>query len=367
MSDSVAPFVPPHCPRSDCPYHVCATGWRWARHGWYTRQAAPQRVRRFRCAHCGHTFSEQSFRTDYWLRRPDVLAAIARRLLGCSGYRQLARELACSHPTVMAQARRLGRHALLWLWGHRPQGPLREPVVVDGFESFAFSQYQPLYLNLVVGADSHYLYGFTHTRLRRKGRMTAAQKRRRAALERTFGRPDPRGIELDTAEALRLAAPRPQPLVVRSDEHADYPRALERLRRAGYALRHECTPSVRARTAGNPLFPVNRQDLWLRHAGANHKRETIAFSKRHQAVLERAAWQALWLNWTKPFSENHGGGTPAMRAGLARRPVPVRELLARRGFPLRVCLPEPWAGYYWSSIPTPGIANERRHAPRLAG
>jgi transposase-like protein len=365
MENVPAPFVPPHCPRSDCAHHVCTAGWRWVRYGSYRRQAAPQRIRRFRCGHCGHTFSEQSFRSDYWLRRPGVLASLAPRLLGCTGYRQLARELGCAPSTVMRQAPRLGRHALLWLWQHRPRGPVTEPVVVDGFESFAFSQYHPLYLNLVVGAASHYLYAFTHTALRRKGRMSARQKRRRAELERRHGRPDPRGIEQGTAAALRLAAPAPQPLVVRSDEHTDYPRALARLH--GYAVRHECTPSVQARTAGNPLFPVNRQDLWLRHAGANHKRETIAFSKRHQAVVERAAWQALWLNWSKPFSENHGGGTPAMRLGLSQRPVPIRELLARRLFPERVRLPEPWAGYYWGAVRTARIPSERRHSARLAG
>ena len=75
--------------------------------------------------------------------------------------------------------------------------------------------------------------------------------------------------------------------MVRSDEHPAYPRALRRL--AGYAIRHERTPSVAARTAGNPLFPVNLLDLLLRHNSAHHKRETIAFTKRHQAVIERAA------------------------------------------------------------------------------
>ena len=117
--------------------------------------------------------------------------------------------------------------------------------------------------------------------------MTAKQKRRRAMLEARYGRPDPRGIERDTRAALQLAVPQPQALVVRSDEHDDYPRAMQHLR--GYAIMHERTSSKEARTSGNPLFPVNRLDLLLRHNSANHKRETIAFSKRHQAVVERAA------------------------------------------------------------------------------
>lgn len=364
MSSPEPPFVPPHCPRRDCRSHRCERGWRWTRHGSFHRQAVPQRIARFRCGHCGHTFSTQSFRADYWLRRPDVLPRTAARLLACSGYRQSARRPRCSPSTVQRHAARLGRLALLYLWQHRPRGPLREPVVVDGFESFAHSQYHPLHLNLVVGAHSHYVYAFTHAELRRKGRMTAYQRRRRAALEAAHGRADPQAVELAMAEALALAAPQPQALVVRSDEHDAYPRAFRR--RPELAITHQRTSSRAARTAGNPLFPVNRVDLQLRHNSANHKRETIAFSKRHQSVVERAALLLLWLNFAKPFSERHDGGTPAMRLGLCERAIPVDELVRQRLFPDRVALPEPWARYYRGELPTRRFPRERRHRLQLA-
>jgi len=364
MASGLAPFVPPHCPRSDCRFHRCATGWRWKRHGTFTRASAPHRIARFRCGHCGHTFSQQSFANTYWLRRPDVLEPTAHRQLACSGYRQIAREARCHHTTVLRHSRRLGRLALLYLWGHRPRGPLAEPVVVDGFESFACSQYHPHYLNLVVGAHSHHCYAFTFTELRRKGRMSEPQKRRRAGLEARFGRPDPRGIEIGTATALRLAASQPQALTVRSDEHRAYPRALARLE--GYRIRHEMTPSLQARTPANPLFAVNRMDLLLRHNSANHKRETIAFSKANQGAIERAAWLLCWQNFSKRFSERHGGGTPAMRLGLRERPIPIRELLAERLFPMRVDLPPEWARYYRGEIATRRLAREHRHRLKLA-
>ena len=215
----------------------------------------------------------------------------------------------------------------------------------------------------MVGAESHYAYAFTHSELRRKGRMTAGQKRRRAKLEAEFGRPDPRAIEDGTLTALRIAAPRAQTLVVRSDEHHAYPQALKRL---GYPVQHQRTSSLEARTAGNPLFPVNRLDLHLRHGSANHKRETIAFSKRHQSVIERAAWLLVWLNWGKQFSENNGGGTPAMRAGLAERPIPIAEILSRRLFPKRVPLPQEWRKYYCGEVRTRRIKREKRHRLKLA-
>lgn len=357
-------WVPPHCPRSDCRFHRSTLGWRWRRHGSFTRDCSPHRIPRFRCGHCGHTFSSQTFSTTYWLKRADVLERTAHQLLACSGFRQIAREPRCSPSTVRRHAGRLGRHALLWLQLHRPRGPLPEPVVVDGFESFAYSQYHPLYLNLVVGSQSHYTYALTLTELRRKGRMTLAQRRRRAELELHHGRPDPRGIETGTRAALKLAVPEPQELVVRSDEHKDYPRALRGLPQ--HRIRHERTRSREARTSGNPLFPVNRLDLLLRHNSANHKRETIAYSRTFQSVVERAAWLLAWLNWTKPFSERHGGGTPAMRLKLIDRPVPIEELLRRRLFPSRVGLPQPWELYYWGRLRTRRFDRERGHHLKLA-
>jgi transposase-like protein len=364
MPSHDAAFVPPHCPRSDCRFHRSRDGWRWRRHGSFSRDCSPHRIPRFRCGHCGHTFSSQTFSTTYWLKRPDVFERTAYQLLACSGFRQIARRPGCSPSTVRRHAARLGRHALLWLQLHRPPGPLPEPVALDGFEGFAFSQYHPLYLNLVVGSGSHYAYAFTFTELRRKGRMTERQKRRRAEIELYHGRPDPRGIETGTRDALRLAVPEPQALVVRSDEHADYPPALAGL--PGYRIRHERTSSLEARTAGNPLFPVNRLDLLLRHNSANHKRETIAFSKRRQSALERAAWLILWLNFVKPFSERHGGGTPAMRLGVRAGPETLGSLLARRLFPARVALPEIWKEYYERRVPTRALPRIRRHQLKLA-
>ena len=366
MDTEAAPFTPPFCPRSHCRFHRSRPGWRWQRHGWFRRQASPRRIPRFRCAHCKHTFSSQTFSATYWLKRPDVFLPAAFAVLACSGYRQTARERRCSPRTVQRHVDRIGRHALLLLWERRPRGAIEEPVVVDGFEGFAYSQYHPLYLNLVVGSGSHYGYAFTHSELRRKGHMTSGQKRRRVWLETEYGRPDSKAIEIGTAAAVRIAAPVPQALVVRSDEHRAYPPALEQLERLGYDITHERTSSLEARTAGNPLFPVNRLDLLFRHNSANHKRETIAFSKRHQGAIGRAAWLIAWQNFTKPFSERHGGGTPAMRLGLCDRPIPVPELLQERLFESRVQLPEEWRRYYYGEVRTRRIRNEQRHTLKLA-
>src|SRR5678809_1753950 len=286
MDTVASSFKPPFCPRPRCRFHLHPQGWRWVRYGFYTRQCLPRTIPRFRCRHCGSTFSSQSFSTTYYLKRPTLLEPIFYRLLSCAGYRQIAREARCHPTTVMGQATRLGRHALLFLHEYRPRGPVREPLVIDGFESFAYSQYHPLHINLAVGAESHFIYAFTYAELRRKGTMRPEQKRRRERLEEEFGRPNPKAIEHSIADLVRLAAPHDRKLTIRSDEHPAYPRAF---RRVGKTIRHECTPSIAARTPHNPLFPVNLADLQFRHNSANHKRETIAFSKSHQSVVDRAA------------------------------------------------------------------------------
>jgi transposase-like protein len=355
-------FIPPHCPLKHCRYHQSGVGWRWIRFGYYRRQCSPQRIRRFRCLACRRTFSTQTFSTTYYLKRPQLLEAVAHRLLACSGYRQIAREARCAPTTVMGLVPRIGRHALALLHELRPPAPA-EPLVIDGFESFAYSQYHPLHLNLAVGARTHFVYGFTFAPLRRKGTMTDQQRARREAIEALHGRPDPRALEMSIADLVRIATPGPE-VAIRSDEHPAYPRAFRRL--AGYTVHHECTPSVLARTPGNPLFPVNLLDLLLRHNSANHKRETIAFSKRHQSTIERAAWLLAWRNWGKHFSERKRKGSPAMRRGLTDTVWSVRRLLDGRRFYTRMELPESWRAYYRRDIDTPGIRNPRRHALRRA-
>lgn len=360
----MAGFTPPFCPNPACDFHRDPQGWRFVRWGTYVRTCPRVRtVARYRCSHCRRTFSRQTFATTYWLRRPELLVPIAKALVAASGLRQIARSLACSPSTVQTHTGRVGRHALLFQETHRPPLP-REPLVVDGFESFAFSQNYPLHLNLAVGAESHFVYAFTESELRRKGRMTAAQRERRAREERSVGRPDPRAIEKGITALLAWVVPSGAEVLVRSDEHRAYPRAVARLR--DRRIRHEVTSSREARTAGNPLFAVNRQDAMLRHSSANHRRETLAYSKLRAAVIERAAWQALFMNYLKSFSEKRRDATPAQRLGQATRKLTVREVLRVRLFPSRMALGPELRRYYERRVATRRIPQMRPHALRYA-
>jgi hypothetical protein len=285
-------------------------------------------------------------------------------VLSCSGYRQIAREFGVSPTTVLRQVARLGRHCWLVQELHRPRAPLAEPLVIDGFESFELSQYWPLHINTAVGTHSHFVYAFTDSELRRKGRMTPHQRRRRAELEEKYGRPDPKSIEREVAELLRLVVRRPGSVEVRSDEHPAYPRAFRRL--AAIEVTHRVTHSTRPRTPQNPLFPANLLDLLIRHNGSNHKRETIAFSKRRQSAVERMAMLQVWRNFMKPVSERRRDATPAERLGITRRRWRIRDVLARRLFPSRVSLPARLMMYYRREIQTRQLSINCSHDLRYA-
>jgi transposase-like protein len=359
-----ARFQPPFCPNPDCDFHQKSTTWRFKRIGFYLRQTPPHRVQRYLCTHCNRSFGTQTFHPTYWLKRPDLLQPLFWRLLACSGYRQIAREFAVSPTTVLGQAARLGRHCWLVQEQHRPRSPLAEPLVIDGFESFEYSQYWPLHLNTAVGAHSHFVYAFTDSELRRKGRMTPHQRRRRTELEARYGRPDPKSIEKGVAELLRLVVRGTGSIEVRSDEHPAYPHAFRRL--VGIEVTHRMTHSTAPRTPQNPLFPANLLDLLIRHNGSNHKRETIAFSKRRQSAVERMAVLQVWRNFMKPVSERRRDATPAERLGITRRRWGIRDLLGRRLFPSRVGFPERLGAYYRREIETRQLGANRRHALRYA-
>ena len=359
MGTRTAAFVPPFCPRASCTYHQRSSGWRFKKSGFYTRLTPPYRVQRFLCATCRCSFSSQTFAVTYWLKRPDLFHALFHLVLGCSGYRQLGRTFGVSHTTILRQTERLARHCLLFQQRFRPRALLDEPLVVDGFETFEFSQYFPCHLNLAVGAHSHFFYAFTDSELRRKGRMTAFQKKRRQKLEHQLGRPDPKAIEKEMAALLRLVPTRSRCVQLLSDEHPAYPRALRRLPER--LFEHRVTSSKEPRTADNPLFPVNLLDLLLRHSSSNHKRETIAFSKRRQNIVEKALILQVWRNFVKSWSERRRDAPPGVRLGLIERALSVKEILAKRLFRSRIRLPERLERYYRRTLQTRAIPNGRTH------
>jgi transposase-like protein len=360
MASNATGWHPPHCPNPNCTYFMrLRDNWRFKRKGFYARHCSPHRIQRFTCLACQRTFSSQTFSTTYWQKRPELAPRIFSMVVGCMGNRQMARALGCSPSTVAHHIARLGRHSLLVQADALACIRYAGEVAIDGFESFEWSQYFPFHHNVAVAVESGYFLFHTDSPLRRKGRMTAFQKTRRAALEKRFGRAHPRAVEEGVRELLETLRQPGHSMVVRSDDHRAYPRAI---RRVPAEILHRVTPSRDRRDPNNPLWEVNLLDLMIRHSTASHKRETIAWAKRRQASVEKLAIFQVWRNYIKKRREKGGNVTAAMLMGLTRRPWRVRDVLAHRRFFDRVCVPPPWQAYYRREIDTRALPTHRRHA-----
>ena len=365
MNHAPAFWAPPFCPNPKCRFHKGDTTlWKSVKIGFYSRKTPPYRVERRRCVTCRRRFATQTFSPTYWLHRPQLLVPVFHRLVSCSGLRQIAAEFKASPETIARLAGRLGRLSLLYHEQNRPHGPLREPLAADSFESFEHSQYFPTSFHVAAGRSSHFFYGFTDSELRRKGTMTRSQKKKRAQLEEKLGRPAGKAVELDFAHLLEIVAEKPQSVLLATDRHRAYPRAVRRLRHL--KVDHTTISSRDARTPQNPLFPINLLDLLIRHGSANHKRETIAFSKRRNCAAERLAIFLVWRNWMRPYSIRRRGKTPAMRLVLIHHRVSVEEFLKERLFPSRIELPTRWKEYYARLVPTRAIPRGRKHLLKYA-
>ncbi|MGH0037704.1 MAG: hypothetical protein ACQGVK_21955, partial [Myxococcota bacterium] len=106
--------------------------------------------------------------------------------------------------------------------------------------------------------------------------------------------------------------------------------------------------------------------LLLRHTAANHKRQTIAFSKRRQGALYRAAIFMVWRNYVKWSAEGTKKPPPGVRIGVIGERQSVAGLLEGRRFPWRTSLRGWLERCYYGRIPTRAVPNGRTHALRYA-
>jgi len=372
-------FQPHFCPRRECPEHVrAAPGYRFRRIGYYATRRR-WRIPRFLCLTCQGSFSRQSFAVSYYCKRPELLRPVAAGLVGGSAHRQLARTLGCAPSTVDRMAARLGRHALLLLARARGElaGRVAEPFVLDHFETFEFTQDFPFGVATLVGSRSWFVYDLDPAPHARAGRITETQRQRLAERPR---RPRGGGYLGSTRRVLdhlvSLASP-DRPLSLRSDGHPAYDQAVaEHPARARFALERYPNPprgpkgsprSPEARLRDARLFPVDLLHKILRHSVAHHRRETIAFGRRLNALMERLFLAAAWRNFVKRRSERtRRSGTPAMALGLTTEPWDWRKVLSRRLFPARQPTPATWAFLYRRLWTTPLFPTNSRHQLKRA-
>ena len=354
-------------------------GFRFQRSGFYQRKKDRKKVQRFVCMHCKRSFSQQSFDCTYYLKRPELLAPTFAGLNAGSAHRQLARSLGCAPSTITRLSQRLGRHGMLLHAKALAQLlSIDEAIVFDHFETFSFSQWDPVGIATPVGASSLFVYGLEPAPHCRGGKVSPYQQRKRDLKQVP---PPPKGsVERSTRKVLDVLAeraPKEGTLELISDGHEAYVKALEaNPQKARFT--HEIYPNPKRGPKGAPrskaakardqaMFPVDRLHGLLRHSSANHKRETIAFGRRTNALIERGYVFAAWRNFSKGRSERKGDKTtPAMTLGLTDEPWSWERMLARRLFVDRVTMPPGMMKAYRREWITPALGHNAQHTLKRA-
>jgi hypothetical protein len=311
---------------------------------------------------------------SYYKKRPELLRPVAAGLVAGSALRQIARSLECAPTTVAGISAHLGRHAMLLQARalSRLRGRVDEPVVFDHFETFEFTQDFQFGVGTAVGARSWFVYGLDPAPHGRSGRRSPAQQRRLRSRPKRATRGRYAGSTRRVLDLLFTLHRPDRTLVLRSDAHPDYRRAL---------FKHPHRNSIRVESHPNPprgargaprsrqavdrdraMFPVDLLHKILRHTLAHHRRETIAFARRINAAMERLFLTAVWRNFVKKRTERRPSKTtPAMSLGLSDAPWTWKRVLSRRLFFDRIDLPEPWPVLYRREWTTPLLSSNTRH------
>lgn len=308
--------IPPFCPNSDCIYHVPDHIPKGTQRTWYHRDGTYRTkrhaaIQRFVCTSCGTKFSSQTFSLGYGLKK-DISFSDTFKYITQSGagIRPLARIHGVTDKVILNRISRLARQAIALHAALRDHLPLQEDLTADGFESFTYSQYFPNNIHLLIGKESQYFYGADYAHLKRKGRMTEAQKQRRKKLYTRF---QPRKGEISRSfirllrQFQRYFEKRAVDAVqLFTDEKLEYSRVLQdsplfRTYRKQAAFAHIRIPSTLPRTLRNDLFAVNYYDRELRKDQCNHVRETVMFSRDVNNCMERLWLYAAYHNYVKPY------------------------------------------------------------------
>jgi hypothetical protein len=232
---------------------------------------------------------------------------------------------------------------------------IEEPIVFDGLENFAESQYNPNNINQAIGKNSYFIYDFSYAPMNRKGTMSPRQHGINLSLEKNKGRHETSAIRKSTADILRRLFERKSPgksFVLYSDKHFQYRKAIQ-IDLKDLDITHITISSKDTRNYQNHLFAINHADLLIRQYIGAFSRETICFSKTAQRMVGKYALFAAFKNYMRPIfvkkqkkRPETNVVTPAMELGITSKILQFHEFFDLRRLPSQVKLHTEFQAYH---------------------
>ena len=337
-------FQPTRCPYPHCPSRS-GQPFAYRRRGWFQRRCDKKIVPRFRCLVCHLSFSEQTFRVDYRLKRPLLLPRFFLDRISKVTHRQSARNHACSRSTEERHFGRLREHCQafqeLRMAEVAAKGGLGEVFLLDELETYEHHRNQkPLTVPVLIERKSGFVLDVRVGTLPPRRKRGEGRKRRESEAEgqgeNPVENPNQRRSESTQVvkaafERLKAVTPKDRPLTVLTDEKHSYARLLQEL--FGERCLHKRTHSTRVRDVTNPLWPINHTLARLRDNVSRLVRETWAAAKLRARLAGHLAIWVCYRNYVRGRTNRFTKITPAMALGVQDRRWSPGELLEWRIFP----------------------------------
>ncbi|MFN0244358.1 MAG: hypothetical protein ACKVWV_15835 [Planctomycetota bacterium] len=328
-------YQPTRCPFSACVSHT-GRPFLWTRKGLFARRCDGRLVQRFLCRACGRTFSLQSFRVDYRLKKPRLHLTLFRGFVSKLTIRQSARLYGCSKKTVTHRLALLAEHCreihLRFLARAAVDGGRFGVFALDELETFEHSRLlAPLTVPILIERESGFVVHAESATLPCRGRLRPAMRAKKLAREKVLGkrRSGSREAVERCFAVLERILPGSGAVHVHTDRKTSYASLLRK--RFGERLRHVRISSKLVRNKHNPLFMINHTCALVRDALSRLVRRNWAHSKR-RAWLDRHLW--IWLayrNYLRGKINKQPNITPAMKLGLAAKRFRLNEFFAVHG------------------------------------
>jgi len=322
-------FQPPRCPNLACIKHRTPDAWRIAKWGYYTTACRGIREQRYRCLECGKTFCRQTYRHDYYDKRPDTNARLFELLTSGVGLRQSAYLLGINQASAQLKMRKMsatcrGLHDNL-----SPELPASKTYVLDEEESYEQASIRPLTVPLLIEQKSYFVVASAVGTIRRMAPAGTARRRRQERDEELRGRRPDQSRRCVKEVMLDLRRRTTGPIALLTDEKSSYATLAREV--FGVDVTHETTAGRAPRTLHNPLFPVNLLIAMSRDNCGRLRRRSWLVSK-----LARWLRGQLWIftvfrNYVRPRTRRSPKEhTPAYLLGLLPRQLAAQEALRWR-------------------------------------
>jgi transposase-like protein len=314
-------FVPACCPHSQCPSRKQGAAFLWHRRGSFVRECDRKLVQRFFCRVCERTFSTQSFRLDYRLKKPELHFELFDHFVSKCTHRQAARMVGCHRKTVAQRLILLSKHAREFqrdvLAQARKKGGIHGRFQLDELETFEHSRkLAPVTMPVLMELHSYFVLHAEAAPLPARGNLKPHEEKRKQAREAIEGKrkSGSRAAVVRCLKVLKSVAPKTGMVVLASDRKTSYAHAMREL--FGTRAEHHRHPSTGVRNYQNPLFPINHTLAMMRDGISRLVRRSWGASKK-RTWLARHTW--IWIayrNYIRTITNKARDTTAAMALGL---------------------------------------------------